>query len=587
MTVSSTTNRKTFTGDGVTTSFGTSPVVFFASGDLDVYVVTTATGAATLLTENTHYTVTGGSGSTGTVSLAGGSAPYGAPSASQTLVIVRNLDITQETDFVNNEASDAEVAEDAIDRLTMIAQQLDARLDRSFTLSDSDVSGASLTIPTPVAGAVLAWNSSADALESYVLADLSAYAISPFAATLLDDTTAAAARTTLGAAASSDLAAYAPLASPTFTGDPKAPTPSPGDNDTSIATTAFVTAAIAANPSVLPLSLQDGGKLSNNASDATNDIDIAAALWSSDDTLAANRVQMLLSAMTKQLDAAWAVGTNQGMRDTGSIANGTWHIYAIKRTDTNVVDVLASLTPDRPAATVTMTIASPAVVSWTGHGLVAGASIQLTTTGALPTGVTAGTTYYVISTGLTADTFQFSATQGGAAVNTSGSQSGTHTCTPTPVMPANYTKKRRIGSILRESATIVPFVQDGDDFMRKSPVMDVNQTNPGTSAVSRTLSVPTGLRAKAQVQMIYLSGSGLEGSVYLSDLSQTDIQAANNAAPLANMTNDSQTIERGSGPLYVFTNYSAQIRSRQDNSDGGTVIRIATLGWSDARGRNA
>ncbi len=32
----------------------------------------------------------------------------------------------------------------------------------------------------------------------------------------------------------------APLASPTFTGDPKAPTPSPGDNDTSIATTAFV-----------------------------------------------------------------------------------------------------------------------------------------------------------------------------------------------------------------------------------------------------------------------------------------------------------------------------------------------------------
>lgn len=38
----------------------------------------------------------------------------------------------------------------------------------------------------------------------------------------------------------------APLASPTFTGDPKAPTPSPGDNDTSIATTAFVASAIAA-----------------------------------------------------------------------------------------------------------------------------------------------------------------------------------------------------------------------------------------------------------------------------------------------------------------------------------------------------
>ena len=40
--------------------------------------------------------------------------------------------------------------------------------------------------------------------------------------------------------------ALAPLASPTFTGDPKGPTPSAGDNDTSLATTAFVTAAIAA-----------------------------------------------------------------------------------------------------------------------------------------------------------------------------------------------------------------------------------------------------------------------------------------------------------------------------------------------------
>jgi Domain of unknown function (DUF4082) len=47
----------------------------------------------------------------------------------------------------------------------------------------------------------------------------------------------------------SDLAAKAPLASPIFTGDPKAPTPTAGDNDTSIATTAFVAAALAAVPS--------------------------------------------------------------------------------------------------------------------------------------------------------------------------------------------------------------------------------------------------------------------------------------------------------------------------------------------------
>jgi hypothetical protein len=46
-------------------------------------------------------------------------------------------------------------------------------------------------------------------------------------------------------------------------------------------------------------------------------------------------------------------------------------------------------------ATVTMTIASPCVVTWTGHGLVEGAPVIFTTSGALPTGITAGTTYYV------------------------------------------------------------------------------------------------------------------------------------------------------------------------------------------------
>jgi hypothetical protein len=48
------------------------------------------------------------------------------------------------------------------------------------------------------------------------------------------------------AAIVASIALKAPIASPTFTGTPAAPTPSPGDNDTSLATTAFVTAAIAA-----------------------------------------------------------------------------------------------------------------------------------------------------------------------------------------------------------------------------------------------------------------------------------------------------------------------------------------------------
>ncbi|OPX88994.1 MAG: hypothetical protein A4E53_01727 [Pelotomaculum sp. PtaB.Bin104] len=77
-------------------------------------------------------------------------------------------------------------------------------------------------------------------------------------------------------------------------------------------------------------------------------------------------------------------------------------------------------------STCTMTIATPAVVTATAHGLSVNDPIKFSTTGVLPAGVSAGIIYYVISTGLTADQFQFSLTAGGAAVNTSGTQSGTH-----------------------------------------------------------------------------------------------------------------------------------------------------------------
>lgn len=76
---------------------------------------------------------------------------------------------------------------------------------------------------------------------------------------------------------------------------------------------------------------------------------------------------------------------------------------------------------------VTVTVASPGVFTLNAHGLTAGTTVVFSTTGALPTGLTAGTTYYVITAGLTTNTFEVSASLAGTAVNTSGSQSGVHT----------------------------------------------------------------------------------------------------------------------------------------------------------------
>lgn len=81
----------------------------------------------------------------------------------------------------------------------------------------------------------------------------------------------------------------------------------------------------------------------------------------------------------------------------------------------------------RSSATVTMTIASPCVVSWTSHGCVDGDPFYLTTTGALPTGLSINTVYYVKY--IDANSFNLATTPGGASINTTGSQSGTHTGT--------------------------------------------------------------------------------------------------------------------------------------------------------------
>jgi hypothetical protein len=81
----------------------------------------------------------------------------------------------------------------------------------------------------------------------------------------------------------------------------------------------------------------------------------------------------------------------------------------------------------------TVTIASPAVVTST-VSLLDNTPVILTNTGypsALPTGLVVGTTYYVKSS--TGPTFNLSATPGGAAINTSGSQSGDHYILPNAV----------------------------------------------------------------------------------------------------------------------------------------------------------
>jgi len=88
----------------------------------------------------------------------------------------------------------------------------------------------------------------------------------------------------------------------------------------------------------------------------------------------------------------------------------------------------------------TVTSATPAVITSAAHELAVDDVVWFEAT-TIPTGITADTDYYIINNGITADTFQISATRGGTAVNT--------TSTGTTV---TWQKQNRAG--------FTPFIED-------------------------------------------------------------------------------------------------------------------------------
>lgn len=157
-------------------------------------------------------------------------------------------------------------------------------------------------------------------------------------------------------AATSSVAAYYQLEEATANGTNKvtvtAPTSLSADITLTLPSTAGTLALYDADVDALAVTgvsafsgLLYGLTLSNNGTDATNDIDIAAGI-AIDSTNA--KFIKLASGITKRLDAAWAVGTGNGGLDTGSIANTTYHVWLIIRTDTGVVDVLFSTSATSP-----------------------------------------------------------------------------------------------------------------------------------------------------------------------------------------------------------------------------------------------
>ncbi len=157
-----------------------------------------------------------------------------------------------------------------------------------------------------------------------------------------------------------------------------------------------------------------------------------------------------------------------------------------------------------------------------------------------------------------------------------------------PTMPANYTLKRRIGSGLTNgSAQWVSFVQDGDFFQWAAVVGDVSAANPGTSAVTRVLSVPLGVRVRAVVHAnVSVSTTADFYMGLLSDLSTTDEAVTTTNANFGVALQAAGATDQGV-QLQVMTDTSQSIRSRLRASVASTTLLIGTRGWFDMRGRDS
>ena len=153
MTVSTTTSKVTYTGNNVTTVFAYTFKIT-ATSEIKVYVDNV------LKTLTTHYNVSGaGTASGGNVTFTGGNTP----ATGAKVVLLRNIAKTQLTDYVENDSFPAETHESALDKLTMLVQDVDNTVTGDIFRFDESVADAgTVTITknaTERANKVLAFNS--------------------------------------------------------------------------------------------------------------------------------------------------------------------------------------------------------------------------------------------------------------------------------------------------------------------------------------------------------------------------------------------------------------------------------------------
>ena len=157
MTVSSSTNRVSYSGNGTLTAFAYTFKIF-DEDDLTV-ILRASDGTETVQTITTHYTVSG------VGDVGGGNVTFvTAPTATQTVVILREQPLTQGLDLVPNDPFPANSLEEALDKIVFMTQKHEEELGRAIKASRTNtITGAEFTISaSDRANKIFAFDNSGD-----------------------------------------------------------------------------------------------------------------------------------------------------------------------------------------------------------------------------------------------------------------------------------------------------------------------------------------------------------------------------------------------------------------------------------------
>ncbi len=331
MTVATTHTRcGPYAGNGVSTTFAVT-FEFYAASDLLVIERVTATGAETVKTLTTHYTVSGGAGGTGVVTA------VTAPATGVSWTILRRTVQTQSTAFVDADSLPAKALEDGFDRAVLIGQEAADQAMRSLRLPDSDNGGAGTILPASLvrANKALVFDASGNvavSVDDYVDQAAATAASAAAAATSATAAASSASSASASAAAASSSASASALSATAATASQSAASTSAAAAAGS-ATSASGSAASAATSAATASSAATAAATSSStataqASSAASSATAASGSAASAGTSASGAAASATSASgSASAAAASATAAANAVANTNSIwcgtANGT------------------------------------------------------------------------------------------------------------------------------------------------------------------------------------------------------------------------------------------------------------------------